>query len=60
MTFIRYADDWVVLLYDFSKDEAQAMKAKIAEWRKHETEAHTQSRKELDYPLDGQGEIPGL
>jgi len=31
-TFIRYADDWVILLYEYSKDEATAMKATIAEW----------------------------
>ncbi len=32
LTFIRYADDWVVLLYGYSKDEAEAMKATIAQW----------------------------
>jgi group II intron reverse transcriptase/maturase len=32
LTFIRYADDWVILLYEYSKDEAAAMKAMIAEW----------------------------
>ncbi len=32
LTFIRYADDWVVLLYGYSKDEAEAMKAEIAHW----------------------------
>jgi group II intron reverse transcriptase/maturase len=32
LTFIRYADDWVILLYEYSKDEAEAMKATIAEW----------------------------
>jgi RNA-directed DNA polymerase len=32
LTFIRYADDWVILLYEYSKDEATAMKATIAEW----------------------------
>ncbi len=34
LTFIRYADDWVILLYEYSKDEARAMKATIAEWLK--------------------------
>src|SRR2546430_13556332 len=32
LTFIRYADDWVVLLYGYSRDEAEAMKTTIAEW----------------------------
>src|SRR5260370_35150736 len=30
-TFIRYADDWVISLYEYSKHEATAMKATIAE-----------------------------
>ena len=34
LTFIRYADDWVLLLYGYSKDEAQAIKAEIAQWLK--------------------------
>ena len=34
LTCIRYADDWVILLYEYSKDEARAMKATIAEWLK--------------------------
>src|SRR5262249_4151125 len=32
LTFIRYADDWVILLYGYSKAEARAMKATIADW----------------------------
>ena len=32
LTFIRYADDWVILLYGYSKEEARAMKATIADW----------------------------
>jgi group II intron reverse transcriptase/maturase len=34
LTFIRYADDWVLLLYGYSKDEAQAIKTEIAQWLK--------------------------
>jgi len=34
LTFLRYADDWVILLYGYSKDEAIAMKTQIAEWLK--------------------------
>ncbi len=32
LTFIRYGDDWVILLYGYSKEEARAMKATIADW----------------------------
>lgn len=34
LSFQRYADDWVILLYGYSKDEATAMKAEIARWLK--------------------------
>jgi DNA primase len=34
LTFSRYADDWVILLYEYAKDEAKAIKATIAEWLK--------------------------
>jgi Group II intron, maturase-specific domain/Reverse transcriptase (RNA-dependent DNA polymerase) len=34
LNFLRYADDWVILLYGYSKEEARAIKMKIAEWLK--------------------------
>ncbi|MBO0793959.1 MAG: group II intron reverse transcriptase/maturase [Ktedonobacteraceae bacterium] len=32
LTFLRYADDWVLLMYGYSKEEALATKAAIATW----------------------------
>ncbi len=32
--YVRYADDWALLLYGYSKDEANAVKQRLAEWLK--------------------------
>jgi group II intron reverse transcriptase/maturase len=34
LTYIRYADDWVLALHGYAKDEARALKAHLADWLK--------------------------
>ncbi len=47
LTFQRYADDWVILLYGYSKDEATAIKAEIAHWLKDTLKLTLNSEKTL-------------
>ncbi len=47
LTFIRYADDWVILLYEYSKDEANAIKTTIAEWLRETLKLTLSSEKTL-------------
>jgi len=47
LTFPRYADDWVILLYGYSKDEATAIKAEIAQWLKDTLKLTLNSEKTL-------------
>jgi hypothetical protein len=60
LTFIRYADDWVILLYEYSKDEARAVKAQIASWLKTTLKLTLSPEKTLITRLPRQGELSGF